>query len=161
MLYTTIFINLDIYINFARTYVEKLHRVDAILVEYIFIPDFPRSYVLELVTELLWNGLLFFLLKQKINKKKETNSSDGFFFNRNPVVFIFFILLKIYFDPKSVHAEEHWSVGEFSLGSDDEFTASIKPSHNKSTVPKYPRLGSMVVIANKYCVIGKNESRID
>lgn len=85
-----------------KNYVE-----DAILVEYIFIPDFPRSYVLELVTELLRNGLVFFCFETKKNKKKETNSSDGFFFNRNPVVFIFFILLKIYFEPKSVHAEEH------------------------------------------------------
>lgn len=42
LLYTTIFITLDIYKNVEKTYVEKLHRVDdAILVEYI--PDFPGS----------------------------------------------------------------------------------------------------------------------
>lgn len=71
LLYTTIFINLDIYKNFEKTYVEKLHRVDdAILVEYIFIPDFPGSYVLELVTELLWNGLVFFFWN-KIKERKQ------------------------------------------------------------------------------------------
>lgn len=140
LLYTTIFMNLDMYKHVARTYVEKLHRVDDARHIWDF-PDFSRSYVFGACARIIIKRLGFYLFKQKINKKKETKSSDGFFFNINPVVFIFFILLKIYFDPKSVHAKEHWSVGKFSLGSDDEFTASIKPSHNKITVPKNPRLG--------------------
>lgn len=62
--------NLDMYKNVARTYVEKLHRLDDAR-HMRDIPDFSRSYVFGACDRIIvWNGFVFFLVKQKINKKK-------------------------------------------------------------------------------------------
>lgn len=50
LLYTTIFMNLDMYKHVARTYEDKLHRIDDV---FEIFQTFPEVTYLELVPELL------------------------------------------------------------------------------------------------------------